>query len=358
MFERQLRQMSAAAISSALDFIRLSMTDDVRVAFVLGTSILATMTFIARQVSKAAAGRILLSDVARVECLSTDRLMHKVVLPARHDAHASKSKRLVLIVPGNPGVPGFYEPFMRRLHELSGQTNEIVGLSHTGHSLPWINGNEAYDLETQVVDKIAYVRKRIEKDPTLSLVLIGHSIGCHIALRLLDHFPTTVEKLVLIQPAVMHIGETPRGRQMMPLFVHHKWVPYLAWPIAQLPTLLKKVLVALFVGPPEFHKAALGMCDHIVVQNCLKMAWHEMQELQEIDHDLVSKHQHKIQFVFSDYDGWCPPHHVELLQRRYTDASHIVVPLPHAFMMAADGSDIMAQHTHKWLGTPMTPPLA
>ncbi|RLO04747.1 hypothetical protein DYB28_001995 [Aphanomyces astaci] len=333
--------------SSSLAYIRTAAAEDVRVAIVLGTSLLLAMWFLARRLSKGGGvGRVFLSDLARVECLSTDRLMHKVVLPARQP---NASKRLVLLVPGNPGVPGFYEPFMQRLHALGGRDCEIVGLSHTGHSLPWINDNAAFDLETQVVDKVAYVRKRIEKDPTVSLVLIGHSIGCHIALRLLDQFPTHVEKLVLIQPAVMHIRDTPRGQQMMPLFVHHQWVAYLAWPIAQLPTLVKKVLVALAVPPPEFHKAALGMCDHVVVLNCLKMAWHEMHELKDINHALVADHQHKIQFVFSQHDGWCPPAHVELLRRRYVHANHVVVSLPHAFMMAANGSDVMADLAHAWL---------
>ncbi|KAH9128327.1 hypothetical protein LEN26_007696 [Aphanomyces euteiches] len=340
-------------MAAAVESIRLTVLEDPRVAGALVVGLIMLTWLILRHFSKASTSRLHLNDLARVECLSTGRLMHKIVLPPRE---ASNTKTLVLMIPGNPGVPGFYEPFMRHMHQLSGQDVEIVGLSHTGHSLPWINNDETFDLETQVVDKLAYIQKRLERDSSLRLVLIGHSIGGHIALRLLNHYSAQIDKLVLIQPTLMHIGDTPNGKRLTPIFNRYSLVSSVVGkPIGMLPTSLKKLLVPFFVGPAAFHKPALSLVEYAVLLNCLKMAWHEVQELKEIDDGLVKAHQEKMLFVFAEYDGWCPPEQVEILQSRYTQAKHVTVALPHAFMLGENGSEVMGNLVWEWLSAEKMP---
>jgi pimeloyl-ACP methyl ester carboxylesterase len=292
------------------------------------------------------------SQAQRVEPLSTQRLIHKIVLPSKEPS----SKTLLVVIPGNPGVPGFYEPFMRHLHALAMQQLEIVGLSHTNHSMPWLNGNKAFDLDCQIADKVAYVRKRLEKDSQVKLIVVGHSIGAHIALEILRHFPNRVHKLVLMQPAVMHIAQSPNGRRMALLFKQHSHlVSYLVWPVAAcLPTSMQKRLVSFVLGRshnncPYVIQASLSLFDPVVVRNILKMSRHEMLELKGVDHSLVFAHQEKVLFLFSTVDGWVPQTFVDALTSTFTRARHQMVTLPHAFMTAPHGSEMMAELVWPWI---------
>ncbi|KDO16100.1 hypothetical protein SPRG_18364, partial [Saprolegnia parasitica CBS 223.65] len=70
----------------------------------------------------------------RIVSLANDRLMHTIVVPA-----AAPTNTLVLIRARKPRSGSF----------------EVVGLSHTGHSMPWLHRNGTFDLSTQISDKIA-----------------------------------------------------------------------------------------------------------------------------------------------------------------------------------------------------------
>ena len=45
-------------------------------------------------------------------------------------------KRLVLIIPGNPGLAGYYETFMGSLHRRMGGEVPVWAVGHAGHDIP------------------------------------------------------------------------------------------------------------------------------------------------------------------------------------------------------------------------------
>ena len=45
-------------------------------------------------------------------------------------------KRLVLIIPGNPGLAGYYETFMGSLHGRMGGEVPVWAVGHAGHDIP------------------------------------------------------------------------------------------------------------------------------------------------------------------------------------------------------------------------------
>lgn len=68
---------------------------------------------------------------------------------------------IVILIPGNPGVTGYYQYFLQRLHDNLGYTCWAVG--HSGHEepdqnflkLPKLSGNEdAYNLQGQIDHKV------------------------------------------------------------------------------------------------------------------------------------------------------------------------------------------------------------
>ena len=50
------------------------------------------------------------------------------------EAASEQPQDLILVIPGNPGVTGFYKMFMHTLHEKTGFPVWIVG--HAGHDVP------------------------------------------------------------------------------------------------------------------------------------------------------------------------------------------------------------------------------
>ena len=86
----------------------------------------------------------------------------------------------VVLLPGNPGQIRYYGPFLEALH-AGLPSAEIVGLTHLGHG---DRSTAALDLQRQVLHKVDFLREHVLVPGSMRrVVLIGHSIGAHIALR-------------------------------------------------------------------------------------------------------------------------------------------------------------------------------
>jgi pimeloyl-ACP methyl ester carboxylesterase len=279
--------------------------------------------------------------------------------------HADQTKRLsetnedilVLLIPGNPGVGHFYIPLMREIAQKNYFANEIRCLPHTGHSNPWENDNQVFSLQDQLMHKIDFVRQRLAKQPTLQLVLIGHSIGCYIVVQLMKIFPSNIRKIVFLQPAMRHMAKTPKGQEMMPFFKHYPWVVRLVHLFDfALPTQgLRHWIVKKAIGSGSTHledvlqHAAVSLIDGKIVENIFKMAWHEMEEVHEISQDILHQNEHKIMFVYSKVDEWVPDEYVTFYRETFVNAKHRLTNTHHAFMMVHEGTSTIAEHVWEWI---------
>uniref|UniRef100_G3VXC6 Lipid droplet-associated hydrolase n=1 Tax=Sarcophilus harrisii TaxID=9305 RepID=G3VXC6_SARHA len=122
-------------------------------------------------------------------------------------------KLLILIIPGNPGIPAFYAEFLKALYLSLEKRYPVWAISHAGHiSAP--SGarvreespedpssktpDDAFGLEGQVEHKLAFLRKCVPS--SLRLVIISHSVGSYILLEMMKRGPQ------------LPVGSTPRGR--------------------------------------------------------------------------------------------------------------------------------------------------
>ncbi|KUF99294.1 hypothetical protein AM588_10008740 [Phytophthora nicotianae] len=69
---------------------------------------------------------------------------------------------LVLVIPGNPGVPFYYLPLMQELVKKHGRHHEVRCLSHAGHFMPWKNNGRAFSLQEQLEHKAFYLQHRLQ----------------------------------------------------------------------------------------------------------------------------------------------------------------------------------------------------
>ena len=124
------------------------------------------------------------------------------VFSLRNEGTKFRKVPLVLVIPGTLGICHFYVPFASKLF-CSGQGKfDVSVISNAGHSpghykdttIQDIEDTDWYTLQDQVFHKLAFI-KQMASDRD-SLILIGHSVGCWIVLKMLHHLiPAKVDKV-------------------------------------------------------------------------------------------------------------------------------------------------------------------
>ncbi|KAK4100203.1 hypothetical protein N658DRAFT_428335 [Parathielavia hyrcaniae] len=183
--------------------------------------------------------------------------------PSGHRDDIKRRQSLIYLIPGNPGLIGYYEPFMKTLRQLLDETEEKELCRHTFHiygrnllgfsdgdhqpafgtttSSPAIK-TEPFTLEDQI--RSCYDQVQHISTSTLSpgrsfssVILIGHSVGSYIALELFhraaaattttqphdthDTSPIIPEKqpvplhfAILLFPTISHIARSRSGQRL------------------------------------------------------------------------------------------------------------------------------------------------
>ncbi|XP_053191504.1 lipid droplet-associated hydrolase [Scomber japonicus] len=235
-----------------------------------------------------------------------------------HSGH----KVLFLIIPGNPGVVGFYRTFMQTLHSMFGYRYPVWAVSHAGHCSPpdsmdmvedasSATDRDVFGLNGQIEHKLAFLREHVPRDT--NLVLVGHSIGCYIILDMMKRDPELkVLKAVMLFPTIERMAQTPQGKVMTPVLCHMRYVAYLPlFLLSLLPEGFKSSLIKLVFG-------GIPSLDHTVVQptvsllsgdsaaNAMYMGGQEMRKVLERDNITIKKNLEKLIFYYGATDHWCP----------------------------------------------------
>jgi len=286
---------------------------------------------------------------------------HNARLGAAHSLWWSSHgvcKAVILFLPGNPGLLGFYIPFLSAIHarDTSGAL-AIFGHAHLGHT------PDIEDLTQRHADSslFAQVESAVEALDAIKnsfgsktkVVIIGHSVGAWIALQVLKARPDDVSAEFLLFPTICHIRETPNGRRLAWLFRHPfrrivstssyitRLLPdailsllFPAWPSTQL-----LVLRSLLNSPESIHA-------------CLTMADEEMKAIHDLDIDLLWEHRHRLSMYFSDQDEWVGEQRNVITRCFRADPGDIRVvhgqhDIPHAFCI--NHSNDIAMQCHQWL---------
>lgn len=146
---------------------------------------------------------------------------------------------LIYLMPGNPGLIQYYEPFLSKLHALlsSSSTTESSRFHICGHSLTGFevaqNGKKfrpprvplGLEEQIEVQEKLLYDHIKSHRDRTGNspkVILMGHSVGCYILLELIQQHRKKIEDEgeedfdliggILLFPTITHIAESPLGR--------------------------------------------------------------------------------------------------------------------------------------------------
>ena len=229
----------------------------------------------------------------------------------------SRNDSLLYIVPGSPGMAHFYVPFATRLFQLGRGAYDVSVVSHAGHSPgfcreppPEEEGRrDWFSLEDQISHKLAFLRERAQQKTTLYLV--GHSIGCYMILKMLEHLaPSRVKKVFFLFPTIERMSATPNGVSQRPLFTTLR-TPFTGtvWLVSAVPEFIKRrVLRQWFYDSPseqiEYMCRAAMNIDSRSIHNILSMAEQEMNEVVDLPEDTIREHIDKLVFYYGVGDKW------------------------------------------------------
>ncbi|XP_053695407.1 lipid droplet-associated hydrolase [Sabethes cyaneus] len=260
-------------------------------------------------------------------------------------------KEIILCITGNPGLPGFYTKFLSTVYDCLDKRIPVWVIGHAGHDeapespykkpVPPIENNEnLYDLNGQLEHKIEFIRKYIPKN--VKVHLIGHSIGCYLALELLK-IPDVSEKVqfcYMLFPTIERMAEAKNGfiltKIVRPIYCALQWF-YRCF--ALLPTLIKIWIIYFYFlltrTPKYYLGTALKYTNPAVMDKVWFMAMDEMKLVRNLDLENIQLNKRRLKFYYGTIDGWAPVKYYHELKQRIpdVDAELCTRKIEHAFVM-------------------------
>ncbi|XP_046862073.1 lipid droplet-associated hydrolase-like isoform X2 [Xenia sp. Carnegie-2017] len=200
-----------------------------------------------------------------------------------------KCTKAVVVIPGNPGLVRFYDCFIASLFKACERRYPVFGIQHAGHGIlketSSFPNKSPFSLSQQINHKIAFLENIFS--PSCKFVLIGHSIGAYIILKILEHFgkhQTRCTKGILLFPTIERMASSPNGIFATPVSKYFSWpLVLLTWWLSWLPLFIKRYLIDVWFNGRKVHssckEAVIELVNSSCVRNVLFMAADEMEEV-------------------------------------------------------------------------------
>ena len=235
-----------------------------------------------------------------------------------------------------------------------------IDISNTNSQTPSssVSTNDTlYGLEAQISHKLAFIRENIP--PDVSLILIGHSIGCYMILNILDGLaPRTVVRCFMLFPTVERMAETPNGRMLTPVLRHLRWFAVLlAFFFCFLPQAFRRGILEWYYKNVDYPdcvpKALLETVTPWTSNFATYLGKTEMNKVRALQRDLVERHLPKLSLYYGSIDDWAPVqyYHDFVEQFPKADARLCDLRLKHAFILKRAEGKAMAKIIWRWAQT-------
>jgi len=248
-------------------------------------------------------------------------------------------KQVIFLVPGNPGVIGFYETTMRWLYEDT--KIPIIGLGHPGLSNKLLTGvSGPMTIRKQVLHKLDFIENIIPKD--VEIILIGHSIGAFMTMEIMKGIQDRdrIRHNILLMPAIHDLGGSI-GAKFLRVFYFLRFFVYLGvfflWLLPEkLIYRMVRGICSIFVkelDEPSMH-AFMQLRSIRATCNSLSLADDELDQVTDRDDLLIRHNLSRFSFVYIAFDEWVPARQRDDLLENHPEADVTVVEgVVHAFML-------------------------
>ncbi|AEO63133.1 e6b1df0e-f71c-4dbf-bce5-c092ab993bf4 [Thermothielavioides terrestris] len=307
--------------------------------------------------------------------------------PSPRQGDLGRRQCLIFLIPGNPGLVAYYEPFMKTLRELLDEKEakegcgyafhlcgrNLLGFDDADHEPAF--GAAADGVPTEpfsLEEQIQWCCRQVQQANSSALgdgrvfddvVLIGHSVGAYISLEIFNRHhqarrqhPSTPPGLlgsvklragILLFPTVSHIAQSSSGQKLdlirrttfLDRFAHHIAKGFAdLWPRWVLGAIVRRIM-----GFPEHAAAAtlrfLGSRDGIwqalhmgkdEMRTITEEKWSEdLWEIQEAEEEEQTGLRTKFFFYFAKSDHWvadaCRDEFIEKRNRHEKGRTKIVI---------------------------------
>ncbi|OCF40304.1 hypothetical protein I317_05871 [Kwoniella heveanensis CBS 569] len=283
-------------------------------------------------------------------------------------------KRLIVFILGNPGLLGYYPPFLNHLHSLLPDNHAILATSHIGHSTMIPPPPAPLDLPQQLESKVELVQSirryldewASETDSNPKICLMGHSVGAWLLVEVMKRLNRTTpssEAGYLLFPTLGWIANTWNGWTLWPIF-HRPVKPLL--PL--LSPLIRPILP--YTSLPETSLALVR--DPKVIEHVLHLSRSEMDLIRGPDiewfksqNDTQADHRRSDDsstttgdkglygvWAGGSMDGWVGkdgPIVQEALGGLEGGRVKVLDGVPHAFCLTHENSERVAQAIAAWI---------
>eukprot|EP00850_Spirogloea_muscicola_P014810 SM000109S14124 [mRNA] locus=s109:28644:30269:+ [translate_table: standard] len=268
----------------------------------------------------------------------------------------------VVVIPGNPGICPLYADFVGDLAQRLGGAAAVTALGHVGHTEVDWEGGRLFSLADQLAHKVrrrahpatdvsddssaqrgltpvgaqdhhkpvvlvlipapcgrrplqaSFIRDLVRKQQSVSVVLVGHSIGAYMCLELLREFPEHVKAVVGLYPFIA-LNQASRQQAMLNRLAHSRFarglLATLAGALGQLPWGLPlkfmQILYSRTWGSRSVSIGSQHILKYHVMGNFSYMGMTEFDTLQrKPDWSFLRHHGARIAFLFGVDDHWGP----------------------------------------------------
>lgn len=288
--------------------------------------------------------------------------------------------KLIVFIPGNPGVLGVYHDFLKKLfHQVTNisfdRSNQptVLAIGHNNFDHPShctfkveqkvrleegdLNFVEReisrsyirdpHHMELQVLNKLIILKKLLKFSMAeCKIIFVGHSIGCYVILKLLQDKVISNAHVgsIFIHPALENLALTPKGQRFDQMFQYNLDTvgKVLAFCMDKLvPRSMKLYLFRYFCSEQFMHEASQICVDSILQLVCsttykalVQMAKSELKLVKRINLEtMIEPHVDKLRLIYAKDDGWVNENNRLTMRAVYPDLYIEEQDTMHAFIM-------------------------
>jgi len=229
-------------------------------------------------------------------------------------------KSLILLIPGNPSVPGIYDPFLNQVVEDLNLSGNVVAkvLPHLGQSNTGAMKLKKVTVQDVIADHQNTINELIRKHTPQQTFLIGHSLGSAVTISLYREFSAKIDKFIVVCP---FLGPSPNNMRYLKMFANpitRMGMKGITYSGLKIPKVSHQIFKKWLGENPFNEHIPREISKPYYIKNFFSLVSNYFDDFEELNikQRVQEMDPEKTFFVFAPNDYWVPKETVELLPHK------------------------------------------